>query len=137
MTQTPEARQQQTLKEGKLMARMGVAWDAGLGVITPGHFSFQAHGGTWLSLFGLLGGLLRMALPVRVKVTVPLTSITAIGRGKIGLLRDVFFIEATDGKTYWFRLDYQPWLEALTNALQTHAKVTLTQKSDERWEVRP
>lgn len=121
MAQTPGTLQQQTLK--------GPGRDHARTLLLPG------ARGTWLSLFGLLGGLLRMALPVQMKVTVPLTSITAIGRGRIGLLRDVFFIEATDGKTCWFRPDYQPWLETLTSALQTRAGASLTQKSDDRWEV--
>lgn len=135
MAQTDSALQQQILKEGKLLARQGAVWDPGMAALTPEYFYFRARGGNWLHLLGLLGGLLRMALPVKVKISLPLTSITAIGRGKIGLVRDIFFIEALEGKKYWFRPDYQPWLEALTSALQTRTGLTLTRTADDRWEV--
>lgn len=134
MTNTPVP--QHIVKEGRLQARRGAVWDPGLGVITPESFSFRARGGAWLRLFGLLGGLLRMALPVKAQVSVPLSSITAFGRGHIGLVRDVFFIEAAEGKKYWFRPDYQLWLEALTNALQARNGITLARKGEDRWEVR-
>jgi len=135
MAKTSIPAQKQILKEGKLQTRQGAIWDQGLGVITQEYFYFQARGGTGLSIFGLLGTLLRMALPVKVKVSVPLTSITAIGRGRIGLVRDVFFIETIEEKKYQFRLNYQSWLEALTNALQTHTGATLTQNGEDRWTV--
>lgn len=135
MAKTSIPVQEQILREGKLLSRQGAVWDSGLGVITPGYFYFRARGGTWLRLFGLLGGLLRVALPVKVKISIPLASITAMGRGKIGLLRDVFFIETMEGKKYWFRLDYQSWLEVLTNALQTCTGATLTRNGEDCWKV--
>jgi hypothetical protein len=135
MAQTQSAVPQQIVKEGKLLARQGAVWDPGLAVLTADYFYFRGRGASWLHLFGLLGGLLRMALPVKVKISLPLTSITALGRGKIGLVRDVFFVEAAEGKKYWFRPDYQPWLEALTSALQNRSGVSLTRKDGDRWEV--
>lgn len=135
MAKTFVTAQQQIVKEGKLQTREGAVWNQGLGIITPEYFYFQARGGSWLKLFGLLGGLLRVVLPVKVKVSIPLASITAIGRGKIGLLRDVFFIETTEGKKYQFRLDYQSWLEVLTKALQNHTGATVIQNGEDRWTV--
>jgi len=135
MAQIQSAGQQQIVKEGKLLARQGAVWDSGLAALTADSFSFRGRGASWLQLLGLLGGLLRIALPVKVKISVPLTSITALGRGKIGLVRDIFFIEAAQGKKYWFRPDYQPWLEALTSTLQARADLSLTRTADDRWEV--
>lgn len=126
--------QEQVLKEGTIQTRNGVIWDQGQGIITPQHFYFQARVGAWLGLFGFLGGLVRMSLPIKVKVYVPLASVTAIGRGRIGLIRDVFFMETREGKKYQFCSESQSWIDALRDVLQRQGG-TLTQNDKERWEI--
>jgi hypothetical protein len=53
----------------------------------------------------------------------------------MGLKTDVLYIETVDSKPYQFTPNYQPWLAALQDALQTHRHATLVQSGDERWSV--
>lgn len=127
--------QEPIVREGKVRTRPGIFVDQGQGILTPQRFYFQARAGVWLGLFGLLGILVRAALPMKVKVDIPLSSITAIGRGRMGMRHNVFFIETREGKKYQFLFEYQLWLDALKDTLQKQTGTMLVQTDQERWEV--
>jgi hypothetical protein len=136
VTQTDVNTQQQVLKEGAVYTLKGGIWKGGIATLTTERFYRKVRGSALLSYsFGLLGRLINQAFPWRVEIDIPLSSITVIGRGKMGLKKDVLYIETVDGKSYQFMPDYQIWLSALQNALQTYNHATLTQSADERWTV--
>jgi hypothetical protein len=135
MAKTTTTIQEQRLLDGKVRTRSGLFLDQGQAILTSQRFYFQARIGAWLRIFGLLGTLVKGALPVKVKVDIPLSSIAAIGRGRMGLASDVFFIETLAGKKYQFYLEHQLWLDALKDILQKQAGTTLVQTSQESWKV--
>lgn len=134
MTQTAT---EQTLKQGSILTLRGGMWKAGIATLSSERFSRQTKGyAIFNNTLGLLGAGINQLFPLRTDVDIPLTSITAIGRGRMGLLKDVLYIGTADGKSYNFRTaDYQLWIAALTEALQTYRKATVTQSGDERWSV--
>lgn len=134
MTQTAT---EQMLKQGSVLTLRGGMWKAGIATLSSERFSRQTKGyAIFNNTLGLLGAGINQLFPLRTDVDIPLTSITAIGRGKMGLLKDVLYIGTADGKSYNFKTaDYQLWIAALTEALQTHRKATVAQSGDERWSV--
>jgi hypothetical protein len=135
MAKTATTIQEQIIREGKVQTRPNFIWDQGQGILTAQRFYFQARVGAWLHFFGLLGLLVRRTLPVKVKIVIPLSSITAIGHGRIALTRNVFFMETREGKKYQFRSEYQLWLDVLKDTLQKQTGTMLIQTGQERWEV--
>jgi hypothetical protein len=125
---------QTIVQEGTLQTLTWGVWQGGRGVLTTEHFYFLVKGYGLFNYFGLLGRAINLIFPERTKNEIPLSSITAVGRGKMGLLKDVLRIETADGKKYQFSPDYQFWLEGLKNTLQTKAGVVLVQSGEERWE---
>lgn len=135
MSRTSTTIQEQIVREGKLQARFGMVLDQGKGVLTPQHFYYQTRAALWLRFFGFVGVMVRNAFQLKVKIDIPLSSITAIGRGRLGMSRNVFFIETVEGKKYQFGLDYQFWLDALKDVLQKQAGTVLVQSNPECWTV--
>ncbi len=134
MTQTAT---EPTIKQGSVLTLRGGMWKAGMATLSSERFYRQTRGyAVFNNTLGLLGAAINQLFPLRTDVDIPLTSITAIGRGKMGLLKDVLYIGTADGKSYTFRTDeYQLWVAALTEALQTYRKATVVQSGDERWSV--
>jgi len=128
--------QEQTLKEEVLYTLNAGMWKGGIATLTPERFYRRTRGFAILpTALGLLGRLINQAFPWKVEIDIPLASISVIGRGKMGLKTDVLYIETMDSKPYQFTPNYQPWLAALQDALQTYSHATLVQSGDERWSV--
>jgi hypothetical protein len=133
MTQSP---QEQVLQQGSLSTLHAGMWKQGVAVLTPERFYRKTKGFAILTLsLGLLGRLINQLFPEKIDMDIPLTSITLIGRGKLGLLKDVLYIEIVGGKSYQLTPGYEPWMTALKDALQSHTHATLAQSGDDRWTV--
>lgn len=141
MAQNDVVTQEQILLKGPLHSIKAGIWVVGVGTLTTEQFYRQTQGSSLLTMaFGLLGRLINGFFPVKKDIEIPLSSITGIGRGSMGLKKNVVLIETADGKSYSLtsnlsKPDYQEWLNAFHNALQTHNHATLTQDKDEHWVV--
>lgn len=136
MTQTETSPQEQVLQQGSLSTLQAGMWKRGVAVLTTERFYRKTKGFAILSLsLGLLGRLINQLFPEKNDIDIPLASITLIGRGKLGLLKDVLYIETVDGKSYQLTPGYESWLTALRDALQSHTHATLAQSGDDRWTV--
>lgn len=105
-------------------------------MLTSERFYRKTKGSAILSTsLGLLGSLINQLFPEKYDIDIPLTSITVIGRGKLGLLKDVLYIETEGGKSYQLTPGYELWVAALKDALESHTHATLTQSDNDRWTV--
>lgn len=135
MAQADISTQEQVLRRGTLLTLKAGIWVRGEVVLTPTNFSREVKGTPFLyNFFGLLGSLINNMFPAKTDIDIPLSTITAIGRGKMGLKKDVLAIEVADGKSYQFTPNYQSWCTALKSALESQG-ATLIQAGDERWSV--
>ncbi|HEU5380573.1 MAG TPA: hypothetical protein VFV38_34550 [Ktedonobacteraceae bacterium] len=135
MTQTDISPQAQVLQQGTLLTLKAGIWTRGEAVLTTEHFYRMVKGSAFLyNFFGLLGSLINNMFPAKKDIDIPLTTITVIGRGKIGLKKDVLYIETADTKSYQLTPNYDSWFNALSSALKAQG-ATLTQNGDNRWSV--
>jgi hypothetical protein len=135
MVQTDVSPQGQILQQGTLLTLKAGIWVRGQVVLTTERFSRQVKGTPILyNYFGLLGVLINNLFPARTDIDIQLTSITEIGRGKMGLKKDVLYIGTMDGKSYNLTPNYDIWIVALKEVLQSQG-ATLVQSADERWSV--
>lgn len=135
MAQTDVSGQVQVLQTGTLLTLKGGMWKRGEAVLTNERFFRKVRGTALLPyLFGALGALINTAFPVKNDIDIPLTSITVIGRGKMGLKKDVLYIQTADGKSYQLTPNSDFWINGLKQALESQG-ATLTQNADERWTV--
>ena len=135
MAQTDVSSQAQSLQTGTLLTLKGGLWKRGEAALTTERFSRKVRGSALLSYsFGALGVLINSLFPAKTDIDIPLTSITVIGRGKMGLKKDVLFIETADGKSYQLTPNYDYWFTGLKQALESQG-ATLTQSTDERWTI--
>ena len=135
MTQIDASAQTQTLQSGALLTLKAGIWTRGEAALTPERFFRKTRGSGFLySYFGLLGALINNLFPERTDIDIPLSSISVIGRGKMGLKKDVLYIETMDGTSYQLTPNYDFWIAGLKDALQRQG-ATLVQNSDERWSV--
>ncbi len=134
MTQTAN---EPALKQGNVLTLRGGMWKGGVATLSSERFYRQTKGyAIFNNTLGAIGAAINQLFPLRTDIDIPLASITAIGRGKMGLLKDVLLISTADGKNYTFRTtEYQLWIAALTDVLQTYRKATVVQSGDERWTV--
>jgi hypothetical protein len=136
MTQTETSPQEQVLQQGPLSTLQAGMWKRGVAVLTTERFYRKTKGFAILSLsLGYLGRSINQLFPEKHDIDISLTSITLLGRGKLGLLKDVLYIETVDGKSYQLTPGYESWLTALRDALQSHTHATLAQSGDDRWTV--
>ena len=135
MSQTDNSTQDQILQQGTLLTLKAGLWVTGQAVLTTERFYRQVKGSPFLyNFFGLLGGIINNMFPTKTDIDIPLTSITEIGRGKMGLKKDVLYIGTMDGKSYRLTPDYDFWIAGLKEALERQG-TTLVQSADERWSV--
>jgi hypothetical protein len=135
MVQTDASTQGQILLQGKLLTLKAGIWVQGHAVITTERFYRQVKGSPFLyNFFGLLGAMINNLFPVKTDIDIQLTSITEIGRGKMGMKKDVLYIGTMDGKSYNFTPNYDFWITGLKEALESQG-ATLVQRADERWSV--
>jgi len=135
MAQTDVSTQDQVLRQGMLLTLKAGIWVKGQTVLTTERFYRQVKGTPFLyNFFGLLGNMLNNMFPAKTDIDIQLTSITEIGRGKLGLKKDVLYIGTLDGKSYQFTPNYDSWITELKGALESQG-ATLVQSTDERWNV--
>lgn len=135
MAQADVSPQVQVLQKGTLLTLKAGIWTRGEAVLTSERFYRLVKGSAFLyNFFGLLGSLINNMFPTKTDIDIPLTAITVVGRGKMGLKKDVLYIETADTRSYQLTPNYEFWLNALKNALETQG-ATLTQNGDERWSV--
>jgi hypothetical protein len=135
MAQIDTAPQGQVLQSGALATLKAGIWTRGEVVLTTERFYRKVRGfGFLYSFFGLLGALINSALPEKTDIDIPLNTISEIGRGKMGLKKDVLYIGTVDGKSYQLMPNYDYWIAGLKGALQSQG-ATLSQNGDERWTV--
>jgi hypothetical protein len=135
MTQTDVSAQGQVLRQGTLLTLKAGIWVKGQTVLTTERFYRQVKGSPFLYNFlGLLGNMINNMFPAKTDIDIQLTSITEIGRGKMGLKKDVLYIGTMDGKSYQFTPNYDSWIAGLKGALESQG-ATLVQSADERWSV--
>ena len=135
MAQTDVSTQDQVLRQGMLLTLKAGIWVKGQTVLTTERFYRQVKGTPFLyNFFGLLGNMLNNMFPAKTDIDIQLTSITEIGRGKLGLKKDVLYIGTLDGKSYQFTPNYDSWIAGLKGALESQG-ATLVQSTDERWNV--
>jgi hypothetical protein len=110
-------------------------WIRGVGVLTTERFTRIVQGSPILyNYFGILGALINNTLPKKVDIDIPLAAIAVIGRGKLGLLKDVLYIETVEGKSYQLTPKYDYWFNGLKGVLGEQG-ATLVQSGDDRWTV--
>lgn len=135
MAQTDVSTQDQVLRQGMLLTLKAGIWVKGQTVLTTERFYRQVKGTPFLyNFFGLLGNMLNNMFPAKTDIDIQLASITEIGRGKMGLKKDVLYIGTMDGKSYQFTPNYDSWIAGLKGALESQG-ATLVQSTDERWNV--
>ncbi len=135
MSQTDVSTQGQALRQGTLLTLKAGIWVKGQTVLTSERFYRQVKGSPVLyNFFGLLGAMINNLFPAKIDIDIPLTSITEIGRGKMGLKKDVLYIGTSDGKSYQFTPHYDFWIIGLKEALEAQG-ATLVQSANERWNV--
>ena len=135
MSQTDNATQSQILQQGTLLTLKAGFWVTGQAVLTTERFYRQVKGSPFLyNFFGLLGSIINNMFPTKTDIDIQLTSITEIGRGKMGLKKDVLYIGTMDGKSYQLTPDYDFWIAGLKDALERQG-ATLVQSANERWSV--
>lgn len=135
MAQIDNSRPTSTLKQGILLTLKGGLWVRGEAFITTERFYRRVQGSPLLpTAFGLLGRLINQAFPWKTDIDIPLASITVIGRGKMGLKKDVLHIETTENKKYDLMPNYAFWIAGLKDALQRQG-ATLVQTGEETWSV--
>ena len=135
MTQTDTSAQTQVLQSGALLTLKAGIWTRGEAALTTERFFRRTRGSGFLySYFGLLGALINNMFPAKTDIDIPLTSIAVIGRGKMGLKKDVLYIETMEGKSYQLTPNYDFWIAGLKDALQRQG-ATLVQNGEERWSV--
>ena len=128
--------QGEVLQQGPLSTLNMGMWKQGVAVLTTERFYRKTRGLAILSTsLGLLGRLINQLFPEKNDIDISLASITIIGRGKLGLLKDVLYIETAEGKSYQLTPGYEPWLAALKDALQSHTHATFVQSGNDRWTV--
>lgn len=125
----------QVLQQGTLLTLKAGIWIQGRATLTTESFTRQVKGTPFLyNFFGLLGAMINNLFPAKTDIDIQLTSITEIGRGKMGLKKDVLYIGTADGKAYNFTPNYDSWIAPLKQALENQG-ATLVQSADERWSV--
>jgi len=130
MSQTDISTQDQILQQGALHTLKAGFWVTGQAVLTTERFYRQVKGSFLLyNFFGLLGSVINNLFPTRTDIDIPLTSITEIGRGKMGLKKDVLYIGTMDGKSYRLTPNYDFWIAGLKEALERQG-ATLVQSTD-------
>jgi hypothetical protein len=135
MIQADTSTQAPVVQTGTLLNLKAGIWVKGAVVLTTERFTRQVRGTAILyNYFGFLGDMLNNLFPPKTDIDILLASITVIGRGKIGLKKDVLYIETADGKSYNLMPNYQAWLAKLKGALESQG-ATLAQSGDERWSV--
>jgi hypothetical protein len=135
VAQTDNSTQGQILQQGTLLTLKAGIWVQGQAVLTTERFYRQVKGSPFLyNFFGLLGSMINNLFPTKTDIDIQLTSITEIGRGKVGLKKDVLYIRTMDGKSYQFTPHYDFWIAGLKDALEGQG-ATLVQNADERWSV--
>ncbi len=135
MAQTDVSTSGQVLLQGTLLTLKSGVWVKGQTVLTTERFYRQVKGSPLLyNFFGLLGNMINNMFPAKTEIDIPLSSISEIGRGKMGMKKDVLYIGTVDGKSYQFTPNYDFWLTGLKDALQRQG-ATLVQSADERWKV--
>lgn len=82
----------------------------------------------------MLGALINQLLPAKTDIDIPLDTISEIGRGKMGLKKDVLYIGTGDGQPYQLTPNYEVWCAALKSALARQG-ATLVQSGNERWHI--
>jgi hypothetical protein len=137
MAKIDVAANEQVLMQAPLATLHAGLWQNGTGVLTTERFMRRSQGYKILSAFGVIGTLINQALPPGpVDIDIPLSSITTIGRGKLGLLKDVLLIVTSEGKTYQLTPRYESWIAPLQNALQQYSHATLVPDGAEKWQVK-
>lgn len=135
VAQTDASTQGQILQQGTLLTLKAGIWVKGQAVLTTERFYRQVKGSPFLyNFFGLLGDMINNMLPAKTDIDIQLRSITEIGRGKMGLKKDVLYIGTMDGKSYQFTPNYDFWVAGLKDALEGQGTI-LVQSADERWSV--
>jgi hypothetical protein len=136
MAQTNVSTSEQIVLQGGLLTLSNIGiWTKGQAVLTTERFYRQVKGIPILyNAFGLLGDLINELFPAKTDIDIPLTTITEIGRGKMGLKKDVLYIGTMDGKSYNLTPKYEAWIVGLKSALEGQG-ATLTQIAEERWSV--
>lgn len=135
MAQTDVSAQEQVLRQGTLLTLKAGIWVKGQAVLTSKRFYRQVKGSPLLYNFlGVLGDVINNMLPAKTDIDVQLTSITEIGRGKMGMKKDVLYIGTADGKSYQLTPNYDFWLVGLKDALESQG-AQLVPGTDERWRV--
>lgn len=136
MAQSDVSAPEQIVLQGGLLTLSNIGiWTNGQAVLTTERFYRKVQGSPILYNFlGLLGTLINSMLPAKIDIDIPLTTITEIGRGKMGLKKDVLYIGTMDGKSYNLTPKYEAWIVGLRSALEGQG-ATLTQIAEERWSV--
>jgi hypothetical protein len=135
MTQSDTVSKTPILKEGALLTLKGGIWSRGEAFLTTERFYRRVRGSALLSFsLGVVGALINQAFPWRTDIDIPLASITVIGRGRMGLKKDVIHIETAESKKYDLTPNYDFWFSGLKDALQQQG-ATLAQTADETWSV--
>jgi hypothetical protein len=136
MAQTNVSPSEQIVLQGGLLTLSNIGiWTNGQAVLTTERFYRKVQGSPILyNFFGLLGTLINSMFPEKIDIDIPLTSITEIGRGKMGLKKDVLYIGMMDGKSYNLTPKYDAWIVGFRSALEGQG-ATLVQIADERWSV--
>jgi hypothetical protein len=136
MAQSDVSAPEQMVLQGGLatLSNIGI-WTTGQAVLTTERFYRKVQGPPFLyNFFGLLGQFISGMFPEKIDIDIPLTTITEIGRGKMGLKKDVLYIGTMDGKSYNLMPKYEAWIAGLKSVLEGQG-ATLTQIADERWSV--
>jgi hypothetical protein len=136
MAQANVSTAEQIVLQGGLLTLSNIGiWTNGQAVLTTERFYRKVQGSPILyNFFGLLGTFINSMFPEKIDIDIPLTSITEVGRGKMGLKKDVLYIGTMDGKSYNLTPKYDAWIVGLKSALEGQG-ATLTQIADERWSV--
>ena len=135
MAQTDVLTQGQILRQGTLLTLKAGIWVQGHTMLTTERFYRQVKGSPILyNFFGVLGSLINNMLPAKTDIDIPLSMITEIGRGKMGMKKDVLYIGTMDGKSYQLTPHYDFWIAGLKEALESQG-ATLVQSANERWSV--
>lgn len=135
MTQTTGDPQSQILQKGTLLTLKAGFWRKGEVALTTERFTRTIRGSVLIyNTLGALGALINEMLPAKTDIDIPLQAISEIGRGKMGLKKDVLYIGTVDGQSYQLTPNYEAWCAALKSALERQG-ATLVQSENERWTV--